>query len=103
MKVPVEPRYPAGGDALVRQLTDMHRQIATQLNQLSEGQMVASYGARTAPPSSATESFQVGDFIRNSAPAELGTTPNKYVIFGWICTVAGSPGTWLQQRYLTGN
>lgn len=65
--------------------------------------MVASYAARTAAPSSATETFQAGDVVRNSAPVELGTTPNKYVLFGWICVASGSPGTWVQMRFPTGN
>lgn len=37
MKVPEEPRYPTDARELVRQLTDMHRLVATQVNQLSEG------------------------------------------------------------------
>lgn len=47
----------------------------------------------------------------NMLPSELGTsfspTPTysagKYVLDGWVCTVAGTPGTWLQRRTLTGN
>lgn len=106
MRVPDEPRLPSPKSFtempfLVRQLTEKHREIATQVNQLSEGAMVASYAARTAAPTTGT--WQQGDFVRNSAPTELGTTPNKYVLFGWICTVSGTPGTWVQQRYLTGN
>ena len=48
-----------------------------------------------------------GDKVFKTAPAEAGTTPNKYVIIGSICTVSGtgaSPvGTWLEMRTLTGN
>lgn len=101
MKIPEEPRYPTDTRDLVRQLTDMHRLVATQVNQLSEGQMSANYGALATAPTSGT--WQVGDFVRNSAPSELGAASSKYVIFGWICTVAGTPGTWLQCRFLTGN
>lgn len=103
MKVKADPAFPTEGGALQRDLRFHWANMADQLNGLSEGRMVASYGALTAAPTGTAGPFQVGDFIRNSAPAELGTTPNKYVIYGWICTVAGSPGTWLQQRFLTGN
>jgi hypothetical protein len=41
--------------------------------------------------------------VRNNAPAELGVALSKYVVFGWICTSGGTPGTWLQCRFLTGN
>lgn len=39
----------------------------------------------TAPPASGI--FSVGDKLLNTAPAAGGFT-------GWVCTVAGSPGTW---------
>jgi hypothetical protein len=52
-------------------------------------------------PSAGT--FTVGDEVHNAAPSELGSAASKYVIEAWVCTVAGSPGTWLQRRTLTGN
>lgn len=48
-------------------------------------------------------SWIVGDIIYNSNISELGTTGSKYIIRGWICTVSGTPGTWLEMRSLTGN
>lgn len=45
----------------------------------------------------------VGDFVRNSSPAEAGGAGSKYIISGWICTVSGTPGAWLEARVLTGN
>ena len=53
----------------------------------------------------------IGDRHTNFIPSELGTsfspTPTysagKYVLDGWLCSVAGTPGTWLQRRTLTGN
>jgi parallel beta-helix repeat protein len=57
--------------------------------------------AGTAAPASGT--WAVGDTVRNTAPAEAGSTPNKYVVTGWVCTAAGTPGTWLDMRSLTGN
>lgn len=102
MKLPAEP-YLRVSDmpALIRQLDTLYRQTAQQVNQLSEGLMVASYSAATAAPTTGT--WAVGDFVKNSAPAELGAPGAKYILHGWQCTVAGTPGTWLQCRFLTGN
>ncbi|SPA24581.1 conserved hypothetical protein [Cupriavidus taiwanensis] len=86
---------------LVYTLMRILTEIATQLNNLSEGRITAATNASTAPPT--TGEHQVGDYVRNSAPAELGTAGSKYVIEGWLCTVAGTPGTWVQKRCLTGN
>lgn len=96
MKVNTTPRI-AGDPALVAEL----RTHALQINAISEGRLAGSYNAQTAAPTTGT--YAQGDFIRNSAPAELGAAASKYVIFGWVCTVAGTPGTFLQCRFLTGN
>lgn len=87
--------------SLVRQLDMLHRQTAAQVNGLSEGRIAASYQAATAAPTTGT--WAVGDFVKNSAPAEAGAVGVKYIIHGWQCTVAGTPGTWVQCRFLTGN
>lgn len=71
------------------------------MNGLSEGQITARYNAAAAPPTTGT--YQRGDYIANSAVSELGSVASKYVILGWVCSVAGTPGTWLQCRSLTGN
>jgi len=75
--------------------------LIDQVNNLTEGQVTAVQNANTAPPTTGT--YQHGDFIRNSAPVEAGTAGSRYVITGWICTAAGTPGTWLPCRSLTGN
>ena len=77
------------------------RETATQLNLLSEGYVQAATNATNPVPTSGD--FSVGDFIRNNNPIEVGTAGSKYVVLGWICTVAGNPGTLLQCRALTGN
>lgn len=59
------------------------------------------YNKRLAAP--IANSWQVGEYIENYLPAELGGAGSKYIIKGWICTVAGTPGTWLECRVLTGN
>jgi hypothetical protein len=107
MKVDVDPRLPSvtGADAyqsnLNRRLYQLFRQISQQVNGLSEGQMVANYSASTTAPTTGT--YNQGDFIRNSTPSELGSAGSKYVVFGFVCVVSGTPGTWVQQRFLTGN
>lgn len=81
--------------------TRWYMQVAKQVNALSEGRIGAFYTALTAAPTSGT--WARGDFVVNSAPAEAGTAGSKYVIHGWVCVSAGTPGTWVQARYLTGN
>jgi hypothetical protein len=79
----------------------LHVQIAAQLNAMSEGRAAARYAALAAAPTTGT--WARGDEVKNSAPSELGTSPNKYVIDGWKCVAGGTPGTWVQMRFLTGN
>jgi hypothetical protein len=38
-----------------------------------------------------------------NGPTEQGVGGSKYVITGWVCTVGGTPGTWVPMRSLTGN
>lgn len=95
MKLNTTPRIAADAS-----ITREFRDHAQQVNLLAEGRISAAYNAQSAAPT--TGQYAVGDFVRNSAPAELGTTPNKYVIFGWIC-VDDDPLTFVQCRFLTGN
>jgi hypothetical protein len=62
---------------------------------------LAAYNSATAAPTGNT--WAAGDIVRNSAPAEAGVALSKYVVIGWICSVSGTPGTWLEMRTLTGN
>jgi hypothetical protein len=77
--------------------------IIQQLNAASEGQISGVTNAATAAPTGTVATYAIGDFVRNSTPAELGAAGAKYIIFGWVCVTAGAPGTWLQCRFLTGN
>jgi hypothetical protein len=47
----------------------------------------------TAPPTGTDRNYRVGDRVVNLDPA---TTP----VAGWVCTVAGAPGTWLPEATL---
>lgn len=75
--------------------------VDTQVNLLSTGAISGTFNAYTAAPTTGT--YQKGDFVRNSTPAEAGGVGTKYIVFGFVCTVAGTPGTWLPLRCLTGN
>lgn len=82
-------------------LGDRLRLISRQLNGVSEGLIAANHGAMPAPPTNGAHA--VGDFVRNSVTTELGAVSAKYVITGWYCVGAGTPGTWVAARCLTGN
>lgn len=97
MKTNTTPRVGTSDPVLQREL----REHATQINLLSEGRIAGFYTALTAAPTSG--SWMQGDSIRNSAPTELGVATAKYIIWGWTCVVSGTPGTWVQNRFLTGN
>jgi hypothetical protein len=96
MKVSTQPRG-ASDPALKQELV----QHATLLNLMTDGRLAGTNNAVPAVPTSGT--FATGDFIRNSAPTELGAPGSKYVILGWVCVAGGTPGTILQCRVLTGN
>ncbi len=64
---------------------DILRQLEDQINNLTEGRASAYHGAATAAPT--TGAWVVGDWIKVSNPTSGG-------YFGYVCTVAGSPGTW---------
>lgn len=96
MKLNKTPRKPVDPD------TDLfYRQVAQQVNGISEGLISASYSALTSIPTSGT--WAQGDFVKNKTPVEAGAVASKYVVIGWICVSSGTPGTWLPARVLTGN
>ena len=96
MRLNRTPRRPVDAE------TDLwYRQVAQQVNSLSEGRIAALYQSGQSAPT--TGEWAQGDFVTNSAPTELGTASSKYVIHGWQCVASGIPGTWLEARFLTGN
>lgn len=96
-KVNETPRISRNDPVLERVL----REHALLINATAEGRISAAYNALTTAPTGAM--WAQGDFVRNSQPTELGTSPNKYVVFGWLCVAGGTPGTWVQCRFMTGN
>ena len=98
MKLNITPRMTVDADT-----ARWFKEIARQVNAISEGSIVGFYSAATAAPTGTAKTYFAGDRLLNSAPAEAGAGGSKYVITGWICTVGGTPGTWLAMRSLTGN
>lgn len=84
-------------------LYDILKKLELLLNAIAEGKIAGSTNATTAAPTGTAQSYQVGDFVRNSSPSELGSAGSKYLILGWCAITAGSPGTWREVRVLTGN
>lgn len=97
MKLNTSPRVALNDPIMQREL----REHATQVNAVSEGRLSGTYNAMTAAPT--TGIYNAGDMIRNSAPTELGTAGAKFVVFGFLCVAAGTPGTFVACRFLTGN
>ena len=82
-------------------LKDILRTLAQRVNAVSDGRINAIDNAATAVPT--TGMYAQGDFVRNLTPTELGAAGSRYVVVGWLCVAAGTPGTFVQQRSLTGN
>lgn len=101
MRLNTDPRLPQNEDqkALKQRLYEINRDVATQVNAISEGLLQGASNAAVAMPTTGT--YARGDFVRNAEPSELGAASSKYVVFGWICTAA--PLTFAQMRFLTGN
>ena len=79
------------------------RLVEDALNRLSEGRIYQNYNAASAAPTGSTVAYQLGDIVRNTLPTELGAVSSKYIVWGFICVAAGTPGTWREMRVLTGN
>lgn len=48
-------------------------------------------------------SWAVGDSVKVRNIAESGNAGSKYMVTGYRCVTAGTPGKWLPERVLTGN
>jgi len=102
MKINETPLLPMSIDSQLRMaLSKFWADVAKKINQVAAGNYRGFDNALTAAPTTGT--WAQGDWVRNSNPTEAGSASSKYVIHGWICTVGGTPGTWLDDRRLTGN
>lgn len=84
---------------LLQDLTEWSRKVMREHNNLASGRVSATLSGTASPT---TGDYNQGDFVRNSAPTELGTAGSKHVITGWLCVASGTPGTWVECRSLTG-
>jgi len=104
MKLDPQPSIPADADGMRRRLSDLIKRTNEKVNALIEGRASALYAAQTSYPTTGT--WAVGDYVHNSAPAEVGTTPNKYVVYGWKRLTNGDSNTagtdWVEDRRATG-
>lgn len=98
--LPTPPTGAGYESRLNQQLVSLLQDIAKQLNLLTEGRVHAVTNAASAVPTAGT--YAIGDFVRNSAPSELGSASSKYCLFGWLC-VDDDPLTFKECRFLTGN
>ena len=97
MRVQPDPRLPQSVEPAFRaRFYELWRELSNIINVVGMWS-----GEGTAAPTTGT--WAQGDTYRNTAPAEAGAVSSKYVVVGWICTVSGTPGTWLEMRCLTGN
>lgn len=96
MKINIQPRVNVDAET-----TRYMKEVAQQVNAVSEGRIAGFYTATTSAPTTGT--YSQGDFIPNKTPTELGTAGSKYTLAGWRCVASGTPGTWVQVRDLTGN
>lgn len=105
MRLDPFPRFPADPRQMERKLTDLFRDTATQVNDLTEGRLSAVTNAATSVPT--TGSWKQGDFVRNATPSEAGTAGSKYVVTGWLRLTSSSNNVlntdWVATRSLTGN
>ncbi len=100
-RLSTDARLPQSDDvrSLKRRIYELWRELVGQVNGLSEGAISACTNAAAAAP--ATGSYTPGDFVRNSAPVELGPAGARYVVEGWLCLAA--PATFVEKRFFTGN
>lgn len=90
------PTNPEGGFeiALIRTLSDLLGRYARAINILAGGGLDGTVSSATIP----TTAGSIGDIVRNSAPAVLGTAGSQYILIGWIY---GSDSVWHTITHLT--
>lgn len=68
------------------------------------GQVIGSWvrmlAVSATPPTTGT--WASGDVFENITPAVFGSGGSQYTVHSSICTVAGTPGTWVGRNTLTG-
>lgn len=88
-------------ERLIQSLYDILQPAFRKINGIAGGSYAHRDNQQTAAPTTGT--WAQGDFVENSNAVEAGSASSKYIIVGWRCTVGGTPGTWVECRFLTGN
>jgi len=99
-QLPPAPDKDQFGKDLVFKVKQILTSITNQVNSLTEGAVSAITNATTQAPTAG--SYQQGDFIRNKQPTVLGSAGAHYIVTGWTCVQAGTPGVWVETRSPTG-
>ena len=99
-KIASDPRLPIVKDEKLRQLNERLYELFRNISIAHNGSFMWDTEGTAAP---STGTWSVSQKCKNTSPSETGTAGSKYVVTGWICTVSGTPGTWLDMRTLTGN
>jgi hypothetical protein len=74
------------------------QRLSRQVNNLSDGKFEAvNFVASSIPTTGAAAK---GDICRKINPTVVTTSNESYILYGWICTVEGNPGTWEELRFL---
>jgi hypothetical protein len=94
----------SGDDSHMRMaLSDFFRRLVPVIDGLTDGR-IGVLKASAAMPTAGT--YIRGDFVRNSAPAILGTAGARYVVNGWTRLTTGQAHVlntdWAEARALTG-
>lgn len=79
-----------------------HNYGGAKLMRGNTGNDATSGAATAAPVAGMALQWYAGDKIENKNAVEAGTAGSKYVVIGWVCVAQGDPGTWREQRVLTG-
>lgn len=86
--------------------TDILSALFKQVDGISENKIAAKHNAQTVAPAGSVVAYAVSDFTPDSNAtlrANTGAASFNYVRLGWICNVAGSPGTQQEVRVLVGD
>jgi hypothetical protein len=86
--------------------SEIVRLITGQLNRVSEGKLSGRHNAQASAPVGTATAYAVGDFVPDSNCTVRGSiAPGlaaSYVRIGWVCVAPGTPGTFVEERVLTG-
>ena len=92
----------AGNEYKRTDVADIVRAIARQVDGLTEGGISYKDNAVSVAPTSSAVAHAAGDMKWKLNPTVQGTVGAQTVTVGFMCVAPGSPGTWVEMRFLTG-